>query len=106
MPRNYWWTMVRHPDPQRHSQTSDSDGPADCRAGGRAVAQLCTDDGQFLVSVEAPSGAERDGATVGARCSERGPAWQTGVRATSGTAVAGRLAGSVSGHLFLSRPGA
>lgn len=72
------------------------------RAGGGAVAQLCTDDGQLLVSVEAPRYLQVPGETarlLGPDVQTEGPMWWTEVRATTGIAEATRLAGSVAGRL-------
>lgn len=72
------------------------------RAAGGAVAQLCTDDGQLLVSVEAPRYLQVPGETarlLGPEARTETPVWWTEVRATTGTAEAGRLAGSVAGRL-------
>ncbi|MER6357157.1 DUF6177 family protein [Streptomyces sp. NPDC001634] len=72
------------------------------RAAGGAVAQLCTDDGRLLVSVEAPRYLQVPGETarlLGPGVRTEGPVWWTEVRATTGIADAGRLAGSVAGRL-------
>ncbi|MER6548312.1 DUF6177 family protein [Streptomyces sp. NPDC001250] len=71
-------------------------------AGGGAVAQLCTDDGQTLVSVEAPRYLQVPGETerlLGPAARTDSPVWWTETRATTGIAEAGRLAGSVAGRL-------
>lgn len=72
------------------------------RAAGGAVAQLCADDGQLLVSVEAPRYLQVPGETarlLGAGLPVREPVWWTEVRASSGVEAARRLAGSVAGRL-------
>ncbi|MCN9239908.1 DUF6177 family protein [Streptomyces sp. RY43-2] len=72
------------------------------RAGGGAVAQLCTDDGRLVVSVEAPRYLQVPGETtrlLGPGVRADGPVWWTEVRATTGIAEAVRLAGSVAGRL-------
>ncbi|EST27379.1 hypothetical protein M878_25615 [Streptomyces roseochromogenus subsp. oscitans DS 12.976] len=71
-------------------------------ASGGAVAQLCTDEGQVLVSVEAPRYLQVPGETerlLGPAARTDGPVWWTETRATTGIAEAGRLAGSVAGRL-------
>ncbi|MFF9210207.1 MULTISPECIES: DUF6177 family protein [unclassified Streptomyces] len=70
------------------------------RAGGGAVAQLCTDDGRLLVSVEAPRYLQVPGETdrlLGTP--SQGPVWWTEVRASTAIPEARRLAGSVAGRL-------
>ncbi|MER6075139.1 DUF6177 family protein [Streptomyces sp. NPDC001817] len=72
------------------------------QAGGGAVAQLCTDDGKLLVSVEAPRYLQVPGETerlLGLGVQTEGPVWWTEVRATTAVAEARRLAGSVAGRL-------
>ncbi|MFJ7902308.1 DUF6177 family protein [Streptomyces sp. NPDC096198] len=72
------------------------------RAGGGSVAQLCTDDGQLLVSVEAPRYLQVPGETerlLGPGLQTEGPVWWTEVRASTAIAEARLLAGSVAGRL-------
>ncbi|MFF9814277.1 DUF6177 family protein [Streptomyces sp. NPDC014006] len=72
------------------------------RAGGGAVAQLCTDDGQLLVSVEAPRYLQVPGEAerlLGAGLRTEEPVWWTEVRASTAIAKARLLAGSVAGRL-------
>ncbi|WP_171117954.1 MULTISPECIES: DUF6177 family protein [unclassified Streptomyces] len=72
------------------------------QAGGGAVAQLCTDDGQPLVSVEAPRYLQVPGEAerlLGPTARANGPVWWTEARAITGTEEAGRLAGSIAGRL-------
>ncbi|WP_330338665.1 DUF6177 family protein [Streptomyces sp. NBC_00557] len=72
------------------------------RAGGGSVAQLCTDDGKLLVSVEAPRYLQVPGETerlLGPGVQTEGPVWWTEVRASTAIAEARLLAGSVAGRL-------
>lgn len=72
------------------------------RAGGGSVAQLCTDDGKLLVSVEAPRYLQVPGETerlLGPGVQTEGPVWWTEVRASTSIAEARLLAGSVAGRL-------
>ncbi|MCC3653170.1 DUF6177 family protein [Streptomyces sp. S07_1.15] len=72
------------------------------RAAGGSVVQLCADDGQVLVSLEAPRYVQVPGETgrlLGVEASADGPVWWTEVRALSTSGEAGRLAGSVAGRL-------
>ncbi|MFR9789778.1 DUF6177 family protein [Streptomyces sp. MB22_4] len=72
------------------------------QAGGGAVAQLCTDDGKLLVSVEAPRYLQVPGETarlLGPEVRTEEPVWWTEVRASTAIAEARLLAGSVAGRL-------
>ncbi|SPE56236.1 hypothetical protein SNS2_2971 [Streptomyces netropsis] len=72
------------------------------RAAGGAVAQLCTADGQTLVSLEAPRFIQVPGETtrlLGPTAPAEAPVWWTEARATSGVEGTGRLAGSIAGRL-------
>ncbi|MFI1954781.1 DUF6177 family protein [Streptomyces xinghaiensis] len=72
------------------------------RAAGGSVVQLCSDDGQVLVSLEAPRYVQVPGETgrlLGVDASADGSVWWTEVRAVSTSGEAGRLAGSVAGRL-------
>lgn len=72
------------------------------RAGDGAVVQLCSDDGQTLVSVEAPRYLQVPGEVarlLGSGVRADAPVWWTEARASTGTEGAGRLAGSVAGRL-------
>ncbi|MFS4091921.1 DUF6177 family protein [Streptomyces sp. AF1A] len=72
------------------------------RAAGGSVAQLCTDDGKLLVSVEAPRYLQVPGETerlLGLGIQAEGPVWWTEVRASTAIAEARLLAGSVAGRL-------
>ncbi|PZT77940.1 hypothetical protein DNK56_20190 [Streptomyces sp. AC1-42W] len=71
-------------------------------AGGGSVAELCTDSGQTLVSLEAPRYLQVPGEVawlLGKGVWDESPVWWTEARATSATEEAGRLAGSVAGRL-------
>ncbi|MEU1149051.1 DUF6177 family protein [Streptomyces sp. NPDC005863] len=70
--------------------------------GGGAVAQLCTAQGDALVSLEAPRLVQVPGEVnrlLGPAVRASAPVWWTEVRATSGIEGARRLAGSVAGRL-------
>ncbi|MFK0140610.1 DUF6177 family protein [Streptomyces murinus] len=72
------------------------------RVGGGAVAQLCTEDGQLLVSVEAPRYLQVPGETerlLGPGVRTDTPVWWTEVRASTAVPDARQLAGSVAGRL-------
>ncbi|MBG0854219.1 hypothetical protein I2W78_20865 [Streptomyces spinoverrucosus] len=72
------------------------------QAGGGAVAQLCTDDGQPLVSVEAPRYLQVPGEVerlLGPSARTDAPVWWTEARATTRVEEARRLAGSIAGRL-------
>ncbi|MFD7497959.1 DUF6177 family protein [Streptomyces sp. NPDC059832] len=72
------------------------------RAGDGSVAQLCTADGQALVSLEAPRYVQVPGEVarlLGPDVHAESPVWWTEVRATSSVEGAARLAGSVAGRL-------
>ncbi len=72
------------------------------RAGQGAVAQLCTEDGHPLVSLEAPRYIQVPGETarlLGGTAGMDAPVWWTEVRATAAVPEAQRLAASVAGRL-------
>ncbi|WP_405644109.1 DUF6177 family protein [Streptomyces uncialis] len=72
------------------------------RAAGGAVAQLCTDDGQVLVSLEAPRFLQVPGEVarlLGPWTAADAPVWWTEARATTASGEAGRLAGAMAGRL-------
>ncbi|MEV7506159.1 DUF6177 family protein [Streptomyces sp. NPDC093018] len=72
------------------------------RVGGGAVAQLCAEDGQLLVSVEAPRYLQVPGETerlLGPGARTDAPVWWTEVRASTAVPEARQLAGSVAGRL-------
>ncbi|WP_328901493.1 DUF6177 family protein [Streptomyces sp. NBC_00441] len=71
-------------------------------AGDGAVARLCTDSGQTLVSLEAPRYLQVPGEVerlLGKGVWDESPVWWTEARASSAAAEAARLAGSVAGRL-------
>ncbi|MFF0460876.1 DUF6177 family protein [Streptomyces mexicanus] len=72
------------------------------RAGQGAVAQLCTEDGHPLVSLEAPRYVQVPGEAsrlLGGAAGTEAPMWWTEVRATAAVPEAQRLAASVAGRL-------
>ncbi|MEV5601560.1 DUF6177 family protein [Streptomyces sp. NPDC052299] len=71
-------------------------------AGNGAVARLCSDSGQTLVSLEAPRFLQVPGEVarlLGEGVWDESPVWWTEARASSAAAEAARLAGSVAGRL-------
>lgn len=94
----------RMPSPEELLAALHAGGP-DLRvrqSGGGAVAHLCTDRGQTLVSLEAPRLIQVPGETarlLGPTAPKNSPVWWTEARATNGVEGAGRLAGSAAGRL-------
>nr|WP_308189717.1 DUF6177 family protein [Streptomyces sp. WAC 00631] len=70
------------------------------RAAGGSVVRLCSDDGQVLVSLEAPRYVQVPGETgrlLGVDASADGSVWWTEVRAVSTSGEAGRLTAVLGG---------
>lgn len=104
MPQSAFAITVKFPDIKAILAALHAGGP-DLRmkqAGQGAVAQLCTEDGNPVVSLEAPRYIQVPGETarlLGDVVHRDGPLWWTEVRASTAVPEAQRLAASIAGRL-------